>query len=156
MRGAYRSQIRILNGLLVGTPPHPPRCARHLPPEVGRLCRSPGKLAAPPLRRSPIADCLVPIASTYPIYIRLNSYGPNLKSTPSGVPDGVLRLWGCLISCCTDRAASSGARNAPWRSSRCARTGLRRAPGTRGSGGCSGLRSSGSRGSRPSDPWSRG
>ena len=41
--GAYRSQICILNGLLVGTPPHPPRCARHLPPEGGRLCRSPGK-----------------------------------------------------------------------------------------------------------------
>ncbi len=35
---------------LVGTPPHLPRCARHLPPEGGRLCRS------------PVSDCLMPAA----------------------------------------------------------------------------------------------
>ncbi len=40
--------------------------AKSLPPEGGRLCRSPGKLAAPSLCRSPIACCLLPIASTYP------------------------------------------------------------------------------------------
>ncbi len=78
--GAYRSQIRILNGLLVGTPPHPPRCARHLPPEGGRLCRSPGKLPAPPLRRSPIVYCLLPVAST----IRLNSYSASNSRPLSG------------------------------------------------------------------------
>lgn len=38
-------------------------------------------------------------------------------------------------------SGAPGDRNARWRPSRCARTARRRAPGTRGSGGCSGPRS---------------
>ena len=41
---------------LVGTPPHLPRCARHLPPKGGRLCRSPVSYCL-----MPAAYCLIPL-----------------------------------------------------------------------------------------------
>ena len=52
-------------------------------------------------------------------------------------------------------SASSGAHTGPWRSLRSPRRACRHDPGTRGSDGCSGLRSSGSRGNRRPVPCCR-
>ena len=55
----------------------------------------------------------------------------------------------------TGPSASSGARTGPWRSPRWPRRACRRDPGTRGSDGCNGLRSSGSHDSRRPVPCCR-
>ena len=54
------------------------------------------------------------------------------------------------------RSGASGARNAPWRRLRSWRRARWRAPGTRGSDGCNGPRSSGTPDSRPWAPWNPG